>query len=135
MVLVVSLIVMVVGMTSITLARVQTRRSVGANDWAEAQVLASSAAEQAISVIHADVDWRTTYTHDVTAQTHSLGNGTLSWKLVDTGDTDLADDPADSVEVVATGTVGTAVYRLSVELAPDDTSMVIVQGSWEQVVD
>ncbi len=134
MVLVVSLIVMVVGVTSVAIARIQTRQSVRANDWAEAQALAFSAIEQAMSVLNSGEEWRKIYSHGTIAQTHSLGNGQYSWGLYDNVDGDLSDSDTDSITIRAMGKVGRASYSLRVDVTPTATTAAIDTGTWKQVV-
>ena len=134
MVLVVSLIVTIAGVTTITLARIQTRQSVQANDWTKAQVLAASGIEQALSVLNGNEDWRKIYTHGATAQTHNLGHGTYRWRLYDNVDGDFTDSPTDAMTLQVIATVGETIYRLSVDLAPTADNITLVKGSWEQIV-
>ena len=134
MVLVVSMIVTIVGVTSITLARIQTRQSVQVNDWAEAQVLAASGIEQTLCILNANEDWRKIYTQGAVAQTHNLGNGTYKWRLYDNVDGDFTDNPTDAMTLQVIATVNETNYRLSVDLAPTADNITLVKGSWEQIV-
>lgn len=58
MVLGVAVILTVIGLSSLTVARINTRAAVQANDWGEAQALAFSGAEYALAKISSTAGWR-----------------------------------------------------------------------------
>lgn len=105
------------GLVALSTAALRLRTATAANDWAEAQVLAQSALEDAILQIDGDNSWRGRY---LCAQEYPdspivLGRGTCVWKLID-DDGDLQDDDSDSVRVVGIGRVGEATVAESVRL-------------------
>jgi hypothetical protein len=116
----VGLVVSVIGFSALTLARVQNRRSKSANDWNEAVLLARAGIDAALDVLNSDDDWRENYANNVEYGQTSLGNGTYSWKLVDSDDGDLADEPHDEVRLYGIGRSGGAARTYSVLLPADE---------------
>ena len=106
----------VIGLAVVALVRLNTRLSEEAGDGAEAEALAESAIEYALSALAEDSNWRTTYTNGTETAAKSLGGGTFTFKLVDEGDGSLSDDPMDNVRLYGYGRAGAAVRVYSVEL-------------------
>jgi hypothetical protein len=123
MVLGVSMIVTVLGLSAITISRVRNRTADDTRAWSEAQRLAESGLEHALlavdtAVRNQGVNWRDGFTHGAIGAEIDFGPGTFKWKLEDTGDNNLGNDPSDDVLVTATGVVDDAVHRLAVTLEP-----------------
>ena len=109
----------VVGISAITVSRVRTKGSVQANEWTDAQMLASSASEHALTTINDDPDWRANLAGQTIQRT--INGKTFSWQVVDEADGDLADDPTDPITLRVTGAAGQAAYSLKIDLAlPSD---------------
>jgi hypothetical protein len=106
----VSVILAVIGLSGALASRVQTRSVQAEGDWGEAQVLAASAAEHALAEIAAHTDWRTRYAG--VTRTVPVGRGTMRWYLKDEKDGDLANNPGDPFLVVARGQVNRSAYGL-----------------------
>jgi len=121
MVLVVSMIVTVIGVSSLTINRVRSRIATRTNDWVQAQQLALSAVEQATAVLAETPNWRTVYQHNVIAMQMNWGPGSFNWKLLDEADADLANNLTDPVTIVAVATVGAASYTFSATVDPPGT--------------
>lgn len=117
----VSVILMVIGLSAVTLARVNTRSVAGDNHWAEAQVLAFSGAEHALATIRSTDNWRTKFGSSET--TVKLTQGTFRWRLVDEADGDLADDAAEPFVIVARGQLNDAAYAVGLCCAVDSNAM------------
>jgi hypothetical protein len=115
-----SMLLVVVGLSTIAVARLQERQTGMGNDGVQAEVLAESAVEFALTKLAADPNWRTTYTGNVETTPVPCGPGTISFKLVDEIDANLSDAPADPVRVYGFGRVGTATRVYSV----------LLQGKW-----
>jgi len=113
----VSVILMVIGLSAATVARVNTRSVAADNDWAEAQILAFSAAEHALAAIQSTDDWRTEFRNSET--TVNLARGTFRWRLVDEADGDLADGDAEPFVIVARGQVNDAAYAVGLNCLID----------------
>src|SRR5262249_43884039 len=102
LVLCAALIVSVIGLSGLTVARLNVRRGSQGNDWTEAGVLAMAGVENALAAIDNNYFWwRWTYANDAESTPRTLGHGTVSWKLVDDSlegtDGSLADDFTDPV--------------------------------------
>lgn len=110
LVLGVAVILTVIGLSSLTVARINTRAAVQANDWGEAQALAFSGAEYALAKISSTGGWRAAYADRVNEV--AFGRGALIWRVVDGFDGSLTDDEGDPVDLLATGTMNEALYKL-----------------------
>ena len=119
----VAMVVTAIGLGSVAVSRVQTRSTTQANQWAEARLLAFSASEHAMTQINNTDSWRANLNGVTT--TRSLGSGNFTWTVIDPVDGDLADSNSDPATLIATGTVGDAVYSLTVKLSTPGQS----QGS------
>lgn len=134
LVLGVSMILTVVGLSVLTVARIQTRMTSRENDWVEAQVLAFSGIEHALTLLNTTPNWRNKYKHGQTAETAVLGQGSFEWKLTDEADSDLGDDASDPFSITSTGAVNQASFTLRVRVTPSDQSLSVDLGSCERVV-
>jgi hypothetical protein len=116
----VATLVAIIGVSGLVATRLSTRTAVQGNDWTEAGALAQSAAELAVSLLSADSAWRSHYTSGVETSTVAFGRGTLSFKLVDETDGNLADNPGHSARIYGIGRVGEAVRVFSVKICGKD---------------
>ena len=114
MVLSLATVMTVVGLSAITVSRVNTRANTQANEWTDAQFTAFSASEHALAAINADSNWRTTY-NGVTVE-RTINGKTFSWQVIDEADGDLTDDASDPATIQVTGASGQAAYALKVNL-------------------
>lgn len=133
-VLLIALVVTVVGLSGLTLARLQLRSAEMAGDVTAARFYAQSAVEIALHVLNTDPDWRTTYEDDTWTSAQPIGRGSFCWKLVDEGDDDLGDDPRDLVRVYGQGLAGNAVriYSVLVQQEDPDVSNLLRNPGMEQ---
>lgn len=115
LVLAVTSLVGLIGLTALTAARLQHRGSQDRGDAVAAQHLADAALQLVHARLTANANWRTATPHDTWSTPEALGNGTVSFRLVDEADGDLTrgDGP---VRVFTRATVGDAVRLVSVEL-------------------
>ena len=106
----VTLIVGMIGVSILTVARLNRRAATAQHDAIEADLLATSAIDAAVAVLDSNENWRTDFLNDTEYPNPAtaMGNGSLTWKLVDE-DGDLADDDADDVRVFGIGRVGQTV--------------------------
>ena len=109
MILGVSAVLMVIGLAAVSVARIDTRNVSSDNDWSEAQILALSAAENALARIAVTEDWRSRLDGVFTV---AMGRGTMRWQITDDGDGKLADDDTQPILIVAVGQVGAGRYKL-----------------------
>ena len=109
----ISVILMVIGLSAVTVSRVNTRTVVTDNHWAEAQVLAFSGVEHALATVQATSDWREKFAN--TEQTVHLAGGSFRWRVVDEADGDLTDNDAEPFLIVARGEVGQGAYAMGLQ--------------------
>jgi len=110
MVLANCLIVGVLGLSALTIVRVERRAALRRSEMESAQLLAWSGTELAVRELTKNTAWRTAYAHNVEATPRSFGGGTATWRLLDATDVNLADDPADAVDVQGIGRFGDSVW-------------------------
>jgi hypothetical protein len=118
LVLMISVMIAVIGISSVAISRVQLRMSGGTNGVTEASFYADSAVDLALYELSQDPNWRTSYTHDTWVSEQAIGSGSFKWKFVDQVDTDLSDNATDPVWLIAWGMAGSATQKLSVGLQP-----------------
>ena len=114
LVLGVAFVTTVIAVTVLSVAQMAGRTNGLTNDAAEAEVLAESAVEYAQAKLAADPLWRVTYTSGVETTPVAWGRGTISFKLVDEADGNLANNTSDPVRVYGFGRVGKAVKVYSI---------------------
>jgi Carbohydrate binding domain len=113
-----ALLVTVIGMSALTAVRVMRQSAEGANDAAQAQVLAQSAVEQALLAIHGNATWRDSRVHNTWSTPQPLGEGTLAWKLVDEINGGFKADRNARVRVFGKGVCGPSTWIYSVLVQP-----------------
>jgi len=116
-VMVSALIVSLLGLSALTLVRVERERAALATDRLAALRNARSAVELALLVISNDSGWRNTYSNGIETTPQSIGaadQGTVSWVLEDS-DGSLTDADTD-LRLHGVGRLGTAVQVLSIKL-------------------
>lgn len=118
LVLSVSMIVTVIGLSALMATRIQRRTFEGSTDAGIARRYAQSAIDLALLKIKQDPNWRQTYFHNTWVTDQSIGSGTFKWKLVDTIDTDLSNDNTHFARLIAWGMEGNATQKESVLLEP-----------------
>jgi type II secretory pathway component PulK len=130
-----SMVVVVLGASAILAARLQSRSAEAANQTLQAQHAAASAIEVARLRLAANPSWRSAYTHDAWVSDIASNGGTLTFKLVDEADANLANNASQPVRLYGKGTFNGAVRIVSVQLTPDFTGkMLPVAGTWRQEV-
>ncbi len=114
-----AMIVAIIGLSSLTVARIHRRAAGSAANANEARLNARSAVEACIGATAFLADWRTSgYVSGEVVGPLNLGDGTCSVKIVDEIDGDLANDPDQQVRITTTGQVGSAVYHYTVLAEP-----------------
>jgi hypothetical protein len=123
-----ALLLTVIGMSALTLARVESRNIAGQNEAREASLLALSGIEYGLNNLDFyDNNWRT-FTHGEVIHTQNLGNGTMSWMMVDP-DGNLNDDDTDSFRLYGIGQVGTTTRVYSVLMDNDGTGLTCLEAA------
>lgn len=124
-----SILVALIGLSTIAVSRINLRSTSVTGEAGEAELLALSAVEHAMSVVNADAAWRTNYLHDVAVPKVALGRGRFTWKLLDDADASLSGGGLQPVRVVGYGFVGVARRAFSVQLLPTGTNVLENPGS------
>jgi Tfp pilus assembly protein PilX len=118
-----ALIVSLLGLTGLTLVRIERKQMAVSNERTAARMNARSAVDLALRVIANDSNWRTTYTNGVETTPQSLhanASGTLSWILEDS-DGSLTDADTN-LRLKGVGRVGNTVQVSSVKLLTTGTA-------------
>lgn len=120
----------VIGFTAVTLARIDTRKTVDADNWLEAGSLAFSAVEYALCSTMNTPDWRaaTPAGSDLASPERTLGGGTISFVIRDENDGDLSNDPSDPLRIYGIARVGGAV-RVHSALAQPSLGLDILRAA------
>ncbi|HET6249154.1 MAG TPA: hypothetical protein VFE47_15780 [Tepidisphaeraceae bacterium] len=89
-------------------ARINGRVIADANDSSKAEALAESAIEYALQTIANDPNWRADYPNALPIGPLNLGDGAISFTIVDDIDGNLTNNTYDSIRIYGTGTVRNA---------------------------
>jgi hypothetical protein len=110
------MIVTVIGVSALTLIRVERRFAENTGDFAQARFYAKSAIEMGLLRIDNNPSWRTTYTNGVWEANCPIGTGTYTLEGIDPDDGDLTDRNTDPLVLKGTGVQGETRYKLQVTL-------------------
>lgn len=135
LVLMVSLLVTVIGLSSLLESRVQRRASEAAADLIAARSYALSAIEVGLWQIDNWSTWRSNWTTGWLPTNQTIGDGTLSLEAVDPIDGDLKNNTTDPVVLTGIGMKGAARHKMQVTVEFDTGEPQFAAGSWKQVVD
>jgi hypothetical protein len=130
-VMVTATLVGLVGLSAVSVARLNLRTTTRTVDSSSADFLAQSAVEHALAVLKNDPAWRTTYLNNTEYPSTpiSLNGGTITWKLVDP-DTSLFDDDSDTVRIYGIGRQGSATSVQSVQLYPTENPLSCTEAAF-----
>ncbi len=130
-VMITATLVGLVGLSAVSVARLNLRTTTRTADSSSADFLAHSAVEHALAVLKNDSAWRTTYQNNIEYPDTpiSINGGTFTWKLVDT-DASLLDDDSDTVRIYGIGRQGSATSVQSVQLYPTETPLSCTQAAF-----
>ncbi len=135
LVLSISMIVMVIGLSALTEVRVQRRTTQRTADAAEAALYAQSAIEYGFSELNDKPGtWRSVMASGSVLTNADFGAGTISLTITDPNDGQLDNDLSQSAIFHATGMKGDAVHIICVEFEPVGDGYVITPGSWTRAV-
>lgn len=127
-VLCMSLLVVVIGVSAVSLVRVDMRESRATAEIAAARSLARSAIEVGLGKIKLDDNWRTTLGVSTWMPTTSVGGGTMK---LDATALDTSTASNDTVTLLGTGTFGGATQMLQVVVR---RGAVVDAATWKRVV-
>ncbi len=117
LVLMTSVFVAVVGLSAMTVGRIQTRISNADLDAAKAGYYAQSMVDLGLYKAMTAPGWRATHTNDTWTADYTWGEAVVTYKFVDEIDGNLANDPTQPVRLYGKATVNNAVRIYSVEMA------------------
>ena len=125
----VSMIVSVLALGAMTVRRIERRSGQQAADLTEARQYAHAAIEIGRLRIKSDANWRTTFSDGVWEADQPVGSGTYTLEGTDPNDGDLSFGETDSLELVGTGSKGSALQKLQVTLVPDIQGLTCLEAS------
>lgn len=111
-----AMIVMVMGLSALTLSRINRRTTQDAADMGEARVYARTAVEAGIFWVENDASWRAGAPQGFWVIDKPIGNGTYSFEVHDKTDADFKNNDTDPIVIIGTGKKGDARYKLQVTL-------------------
>jgi hypothetical protein len=113
-----ALLVGLLGLSALSVVRIERSRNLASSDLLHARRQARTAVELAALDIKQDPRWRVRYTHDFETKPSSFHKGTLSWKLNDLVDGNLASNAEDGILIQGIGRAGEAVWVETVQAIP-----------------
>lgn len=130
-VMITATLVGLVGLSAVSVARLNLRTTTRTADSSSADFLAQSAVEHALAVLQNDPAWRTTYQNNTEypGTAISMNGGTVTWKLIDP-DGSLLDDDSDTVRIYGIGRQDSATSVQSVQLYPTETPLSCTQAAF-----
>lgn len=127
------MLVGIMGLSGVTIARIQFRSSQGTSDVTEARLYAQSAIELGMAMIQQDSVWRTNLGGGAWFTNQAIGDGTMSLNvsIVADGDGNADNNP---VILIGMGVKDEAQHRMEVTLTAlsDLGGMVISPESWQR---
>jgi hypothetical protein len=110
-----ALLVGVLGLSALSIVRIERKQSLASSDQLIARENAASAVAVALARIKADAGWRSTFTHNAESAAINFGTGSATWRLVDMVDTSLSNNARHGVFVDGIGRSGSATWVERVE--------------------
>ncbi len=114
----ISLLVVIIGLSTLLAVRVERRAASATEAAVQARLGAESVTDLALCWITADSNWRSTYTSGTWAAAQTVDGTTFSLKLVDELDGNLANDPTQPVRLYGKAVAGEAARISSLQLTP-----------------
>ena len=130
-VLATSTLVTLIGLASLTLARVERRGQAGVEHAPQARMNALAGIDFALLIVNQDLNWRSTHSVPVTGR-QMPSDGAYDLAASDPVDGNLTNNNTDAVLLTATGVHGEARVKLQVTLNGDGS---LAPGTWRWVVD
>ena len=136
LVLSVSMIVAVVGISGLMVSRIEHRSASASSDMTAARAHAVTAVEMGLFAIEADpLNWRESFDLGNLPTDMPIAGGTLTLLATDPVDADLTNNAVDQVLFTAIGVDGAARHKLQVTIRFTGGVTEFQPGSWKQVVD
>ena len=132
----IAMFVTIIGLSALTVVRIQRRDANNANDLSAARLYAQSAIELGFATLHLDPAWRDNLGSGTWYSDAPIGTGALNLEvsITDDGDEHVGNDP---LLLTGTGVCGQARHIIEVTLVAlsDNGGLVVSPGSWKQVVE
>lgn len=106
------------GLSALSVARIQRRQSEGGIDIVHAQRLAHSGIKLAKLQLDQNTNWRAEFSDSVLTSELNVGEGTIRFQLSDPIDADLSDEPGDQIQMTSVATYGDAVWSEQITAEP-----------------
>ncbi len=114
-----AMIITVIGISAITLTRVQIRSANWVNDAVKARTCAQTGMQWALYKISSEPDWRTARANGQWVADQVIDDGTFTVWVTDPVDGDLADSISDPIRIKVGGYMGKARQMIQLECVPD----------------
>lgn len=134
MVLATSMLIALLGITSVTVNRLKFRTGHGLQQAEQARLLARSAIDIGYYSIDQNDNWFNDIDEDSWTTRNLPGGLSLEWKIVDAASAERAIDPARKIRLLGRGTVGEAVRVFSILLEPGETGNLLTNPAAESGV-
>lgn len=118
LVLGVSTLITIVGVSAIALAQSTSRVSSSNRDWADAGVSAQAGIELMIAELNTSATWRSDFKPMGPIGRIKIGRALVEIRIDDPVDGDFTENPLDPVRIYSTATIGNATRCYSVEALP-----------------
>jgi hypothetical protein len=118
LVLLQALVIGVLGLSALTICRLERQQRSSSGDMLRARRHAAAALELGLLNLKNDAKWRTTYRSGQALPELTFGNGSLSWIVIDPIDGSLSNSAEDRVLLQGIGKVGNSVWSESIEAIP-----------------
>ncbi len=136
LVLSISMIVALIGLSGLIAARIDYKIATNTSDSTEARFYALAAIEMGIFALDADpLNWRTSVSGGALPVDMPIGNGTLTLEIVDPLDGVLVNNSAEPILMTGIGKKGIATHKVQVTVVFTGGTANFKPGSWKQVVD
>lgn len=136
LVLSVSMIVAVIGISGLMVSRIEQRSASASSDMTASRAHALTAVEMGLFAIEANpLNWRKSFALGDLPTDMPIATGTLTLLATDPVDGNLTNNAADPVLFTAIGVDGAARHKLQVTIMFTGGVAKFQPGSWKQVVD
>lgn len=128
-VLMVSSMVVLIGLTALTVARISRRNTELGVSAGESRHLAQAAVEAGRGLVANDANWRKALANGTWISDVKLGGGAVTVSGVDPDDASLSDWPRDPVVITGRGQVSPAAFLLEARLEPAVTPLDVLRAT------
>lgn len=127
LVLTTAAIVAVIGLSALTVVRVQRRGCDDIADLGKARLYARSAVEWGLHELKYDEDWRSSRPNGVWTNKQAIGDGAFTVSVIDPNDGDIGNRDNDPVTITGWGYAGEASHCMRVQLDASATPLTCLE--------